>query len=147
YTGGEPRPGGSPARPGRRWRPRGSPRSSRSAAGWGGDAPPPAAWGPALRPEPAPPPRTVRARCRAAPLRERGGRSPAPRSPWRCRRVWLRLPCRSVQLLLRDEVDDREDDDPDDVHEVPVEAGDLDALGIPAGGGSLPRPPPPRHQP
>src|SRR5215475_1359982 len=34
-----------------------------------------------------------------------------------------------MSALLRDEVDDGEDGDPDDVDEVPVEAGDLD-LGV-----------------
>src|SRR5215470_10056820 len=32
----------------------------------------------------------------------------------------------AMARLLRDQVDDGEDGDPDDVHEVPVEAGDLD---------------------
>src|SRR4051812_14813261 len=47
----------------------------------------------------------------------------------------------------RDEVDDREDHDPDDIDEVPVQTGDLDLLGVLDPDAVLHRHPPQREEP
>src|SRR5204863_8131031 len=59
---------------------------------------------------------------------------------------WWRCPCGEDAVgsaMVRDQVEEREQEDPDDVHEVPVEAGDLHRRVVERPEAALPGPP--RH--
>src|SRR5262245_31878608 len=74
--------------------------------------------------------------CSAGTASRASANPPAPASSWNLSRS-----CIPVSLLLRlgDQVDDREDHDPDDVHEVPVQADHLDRERLVVGEAPGPR--------